>query len=54
MFETVNKVDEVTVTKENNNLSTREPTASLLSVNVEYLHEICTSLMIEANITKKL
>ena len=35
MFETVKEVDENIVTKENNIYSTREPTASLLSDNVE-------------------
>ena len=50
LFETVNEVYEMTVSKENNILSTREPTASLLSGNVEYLYKIDTLLMIEANV----
>ena len=52
MVETVKEVDEETVTKENNILLIREPTASLLSVNVEYSDEINNSLMIEVDITK--
>ena len=52
MFETLNEVDEETVTKEKNVLLTREPTESLLSVNIDYLDEIDTSLMIEAHVTK--
>ena len=32
---------------------TREPTASILSGNDEYLYEINTSLMIESDVTKK-
>ena len=52
MFDTVNQVDEETVTKENNIFLTRELTASLLSGNVEYLDAIDTSLMIEADVTK--
>ena len=52
MVETVKEVDEETVTKENNILLTREPTASLLSNNVEYSDKIDTSLMIEADETK--
>ena len=51
-FEIVNEVDEDTVTKENNILLTREPTTSLLSGNVEYLDEVDTSLMIEADIER--
>ena len=35
-FEIVNEVDEDTVTKENNIQLTKEPTSSLLSVNVDY------------------
>ena len=51
MFETVNKVDEETVTRENNILLTREPTDSLLSVNFEYSYEINNSLIIEGDVT---
>ena len=52
MFEAINEIDEDTVTKEKNIVFTREPTASLLSGNVEYLDEIDTSLMIDADVTK--
>ena len=52
MFDTVNEFDEETVTKENNLLLTREPPDSILSGNVEYLDEIETLLMIEADVTK--
>ena len=51
MLETVKEVDEKTVTKENNILLTREPTASLLSGSLEYLDEMETLLMIEAEVT---
>ena len=36
MFGTVREVDEETVTKEKHSFLTREPTAPLLSGNVEY------------------
>ena len=36
MFKTIKEGDDETVTKENNMSLTREPTASLLSGNVEY------------------
>ena len=52
MFETVKEVEEEKVTKENNIYLTRDPTASLISCNVEYLDEIDASLMIEADATK--
>ena len=54
MFETVKEVDGETVTKENNIWSTRDPTASLPSGNVEYLDEINNLLMIEADATKRI
>ena len=53
MFETVKEVDYNIVTKENNLFLTREPTASLLSGNVEYSYEINHSLIIEGDVTKK-
>ena len=53
IFETEKEVDEKTLTKENNIFLARKPIDSLLSVNVEYLDKIDTSLMIEADITKK-
>ena len=43
MFETGKEVDEETVTKENNILLKREPTALLLSGNVNYSDEINNS-----------
>ena len=52
MFETVKQFDEETVTKENNISLTRELTASILSVNVDYLDEIKNKLMIEGDVTK--
>ena len=52
MFENVKEVDEEKFSKEKNMFSTREPTASLLSGNVEYLDDIDISLMIEADVTK--
>ena len=53
MFETVKEVDEEKVNKDNNIFLTREPTASLLSGNVEYSDEIKHSIMIEGYVTKK-
>ena len=52
MFETVKEVDDETVTKQNKISLTRETTASLLSGNVEYLYQINTLLMIEADVEK--
>ena len=54
MFETVKEVDEQTVRKENNISLTMQPTDSLLSGNVEYLYEIDTLLIIEADETNKI
>ena len=53
MFETGKEVDEETVTKENNILLKREPSASLLSGNVDHLYEIHTPLFIETDVAKK-
>ena len=53
MFETVKKLNEEKVTKENNILLKREPTTSLLSGNIKYLDQINTSLIIEADVIKK-
>ena len=52
MFEIVKEVDEKTVTKENNISLARNPTASLISGNVEHSDKINTWLMIEADVTK--
>ena len=52
MFETINKVDEETVTKENNIQFTKKTNSSPLSGNVDCLYEIDTSLIIEANVAK--
>ena len=52
MFETVKEVDEETVTKENNSYLTRESNDTPLSGNIEYLDEIDTLLMIEADVTE--
>ena len=52
IFATVKEVDEEIVTKENNILLKREPTASLLSGNVDYSDEMKHSLMIEVDVTK--
>ena len=49
MFETVNEVDEETVTKENNISLTREANASLLLGKVDYAAETNHSLMIEGD-----
>ena len=53
MFENVNEVNKATLNNENNISLTREPTSSLLKVNVEYLDEIYTLLIIGAYVTKK-
>ena len=50
IFETIKEVDGETVTKDKSTLLTREPTASLLSGNVEYSNEIKHSLMIEGDV----
>ena len=52
MFETINKVDEETLTKENNIQFTKKTNTSPLSGNVDCLYEIDTSLIIEANVAK--
>ena len=52
MFVTVKEVDEETATKQKDVSLTREPTASILSGNVDYSDEIDTLLMIEADVTK--
>ena len=54
MFETVNELDDETFTKEKNILLIWEPNYSLLSGNVEYLVEIDTPLLIEADVTQKI
>ena len=53
MFEAVNEVYEEKVTMEDNILLTREPTALLLSGNVEYLDESNTLLILEADVIYK-
>ena len=52
MFETVKEVDEQIVTKDKNIQLKSEPTASLLSVHVEYLDETKHSFIIEGYIIK--
>ena len=53
LFETVKKLNEEKVTKENNILLKREPTTSLLSGNIKYLDQINTSLIVEADVIKR-
>ena len=53
MFENVKEFYEETVTKENIISLTREPTASLLSGNVEYPDEINNYLMIKVDLIEK-
>ena len=50
MCETAKLDNEETVPKENNIFLARDPTATLLSGNAEYLDEINTSLMIEVDV----
>ena len=52
MFEILNKFDKETVTKENNISLTRDSTSAPPLGNVDYLDEIDTSLMIEADVPK--
>ena len=52
-FETIKEVYGEIVTKENNISLEREPTASLLSGDVDYSDEIDTLLIIKVGVTKK-
>ena len=52
MFETEKEVDDDTVTKKSNISLKIEPTASLLSGNIEYSDRMNHSLMIEVDVTK--
>ena len=52
MFETLKEVDDDTVTKDINISLKMEPTASLLSGNVDHSDTIDTLFIIEADVTK--